>query len=131
MVNKKFRVDKVNMCREELLEEFRTILLACGEETCFYCMKKLRKNHVDHFIPWSYVQNDVLWNFVLACPSCNSSKNNKLAHPRFLERLIERNEMVLHERMDSYYVEKLKDMYDFAVQNGFPSGWEPINSIQN
>ena len=30
---------------------------------CFYCGKKLENNvHVDHFIPWSFVMNDELWN---------------------------------------------------------------------
>ncbi|TCI39345.1 hypothetical protein EVJ29_01540 [Exiguobacterium sp. SH4S7] len=61
------------------LDEFKQILLSHGHPVCFYCTKPLRQTHIDHFIPWSYMQNDVLWNFVLACPTCNTSKNNRMA----------------------------------------------------
>ena len=55
----------LSMYRDILYNEFQ-------ENTCFYCGKRLNKNvHVDHFIPWTFVKNDNLWNFVLACPKCN------------------------------------------------------------
>ena len=54
------RRDDLTVYREILRREFE-------EDTCFYCGKKLqRKIHVDHFIPWSYVKDDKMWNFVLA-----------------------------------------------------------------
>lgn len=33
---------------------------------------------VDHFIPWSFVMNDELWNLMPMDPSLNSSKSNQL-----------------------------------------------------
>ena len=33
---------------------------------------------VDHFIPWSFVMNDELWNLMPMDPSLNSSKSNRL-----------------------------------------------------
>lgn len=33
---------------------------------------------LDHFVPWSYVANDELWNLIPMEKSLNSSKNNKL-----------------------------------------------------
>lgn len=33
---------------------------------------------VDHFIPWSFVMNDELWNLMPADSSLNSSKSNRL-----------------------------------------------------
>lgn len=33
---------------------------------------------MDHFVPWSYVANDELWNLIPMEKSLNSSKNNKL-----------------------------------------------------
>ncbi len=33
---------------------------------------------IDHFIPWSFVMNDELWNLMLMDSSLNSSKSNKL-----------------------------------------------------
>ena len=37
-----------------------------------------RKYDVDHFIPWSFVMNDELWNLMPMDPSLNSSKSNRL-----------------------------------------------------
>lgn len=36
------------------------------------------KYEVDHFIPWSFVMNDELWNLMPMDPSLNSSKSNHL-----------------------------------------------------
>lgn len=61
-------------------------------DTCFYCENKLsserRDVHVDHFIPWSYVFENEIWNLVLACEGCNNNKRDSL-YP--IERIIERN----------------------------------------
>ncbi len=37
-----------------------------------------RKYDVDHFIPWSFVMNDELWNLMPMDSSLNSAKSNKL-----------------------------------------------------
>jgi hypothetical protein len=37
-----------------------------------------KKYDVDHFIPWSFVMNDELWNLMPMDSSLNSSKSNKL-----------------------------------------------------
>lgn len=37
-----------------------------------------KKYDVDHFVPWSYIANDELWNLCPMDSSLNSSKNNKL-----------------------------------------------------
>lgn len=108
------------------LDEFKQILLSHGHSACFYCMKPLKQIHVDHFIPWSYMQNDVLWNFVLACPSCNTSKNNRMAKVDYLYALVERNEELrIAEQMRTYKETKLIHLYEYAVQNGFEADWAP------
>ena len=33
---------------------------------------------IDHFVPWSYVAHDELWNLVPTTKAVNSSKNNNL-----------------------------------------------------
>ena len=45
-----------------------------------YSGRKLDIHHfdLDHFVPWSYVVNDELWNLVPMEKRLNSSKNNKL-----------------------------------------------------
>lgn len=40
---------------------------------CFYCGRKLKSIEVDHFIPWSFVRNDKLWNLALACPNVTTA----------------------------------------------------------
>lgn len=71
--------------REILRKEFQ-------ECNCFYCGKQLRKViHVDHMIPWSFVKDDKIWNFVLACPACNTKKNNRVPSKDYIIRLENRN----------------------------------------
>lgn len=106
------------------LKYYRDILFSEFEDRCFYCNKKVTAEHVDvdHFIPWSFIKDDNLWNFVLACPSCNNSKRDKLADNRFLDLLISRNETILiekHKEMKHYSAERLLKIYEFAKGNGF------------
>lgn len=51
-----------------------------GPINCIYTGKLLHKGDfdVDHFIPWSFVSHDQLWNLLPADSSINSSKGNKL-----------------------------------------------------
>lgn len=37
-----------------------------------------RKYDIDHFIPWSFVMNDELWNLMPMDSSLNSAKSNRL-----------------------------------------------------
>ena len=80
------------------LEIYRDILFSEFEEcNCFYCGKKLPgKIHVDHFIPWSFVKEDKLWNFVLSCPECNIKKSNILPPQNTIARILERNRIILN-----------------------------------
>lgn len=107
------------------LKEFEVLLREAGFQDCFYCHKQLKNTvHVDHFIPWSYVQNDRLWNFVLACPSCNTSKSNKLPNEACLDEVLQRNKRLLNmDQLKPYFTNysehKLRDSYSYATQNGF------------
>lgn len=62
-------IDKLELStpKRENLSVYREILRREFEEdTCFYCGKKLQNNmHVDHFIPWTFVKDEKIWNFVL------------------------------------------------------------------
>lgn len=53
---------------------------------CYICHKKLKKFHVDHFIPIALGGTNDPGNLRLACPRCNFSKNKK--HPHALGILI-------------------------------------------
>ena len=61
-----------------------------------------KKYDVDHFIPWSFVMNDELWNLMPMDSSLNSSKSNKLPKwDPFFERFAENQYLlygVIHEK---------------------------------
>ena len=91
-------IDKLELAtpKREDLSVYREILRREFEEdTCFYCGKKLQKViHVDHFIPWSFVKDDKIWNFVLSCPTCNEKKNNRVPGKDYLIRIEDRNKKI-------------------------------------
>ena len=56
-----------------------------------------RKYDIDHFIPWSFVMNDELWNLMPMDSSLNSSKSNRLPQwDPFFKRFSE-NQFILYE----------------------------------
>ena len=102
--------------RRILLEEFE-------ERNCFYCGKELKHGdiHVDHFIPWSFIKDDSLWNLVLSCQQCNLKKSDKLTPNIFVDNLIQRNHVILEKNSDriskSYKDQKLRFIYYWAKCN--------------
>lgn len=124
-----------NISKRSSLDQFYQVLSSFYGGKCFYCGKTIKSKeaaHVDHFIPWSFVQADQLWNLVIACSSCNLSKNDKLALDSFLNVLIDRNGILLsnsdinkREDMKIYSSNKLKDMYQYSIENGFTDFWVP------
>ncbi len=110
----------LSLYREILRKEFES-------NNCFYCGKKLNiKCHVDHFIPWSFVKDDKIWNFVLSCPTCNGNKNNKIPPQKYLIKIVERNktlslidnELVISD-FNFYNDELLHNMWQYAILSGF------------
>jgi len=61
---------------------------------CFYCGCSFEHPkivmHVDHFIPFSFLFNNELWNLVLACKNCNCNKSDSLPL-EFKDLLVARN----------------------------------------
>ena len=116
--------NNLSVYRHILFDEFES-------KECFYCGKPLREDaiHVDHFIPWSFIKDDQLWNFVLACPGCNESKNDKLPAITYLERIIERNSsdilLKYANMLTNYKSQKMRHIYNWAVTNGYNTIWTP------
>lgn len=107
------------------LSEYKRILLAHSENVCFFCGKQLQASncHIDHFIPWSFMHEDSLWNLVLSCPECNRSKSNKIIK-NLLEKVLERNRIFLaisdlNVSMSSYSEEDYLKLFSFAINQGF------------
>ena len=62
---------------------------------------------VDHFIPWSYMYSDDLWNLVITSKSNNSSKSNKPPKDSYIQKLEERNQKLLELIQDLKQKEEL------------------------
>ncbi|SFA86516.1 MULTISPECIES: HNH endonuclease [unclassified Bacillus (in: firmicutes)] len=124
-----------NVSKRSSLDSFYQILCSFYDGKCFYCgkcIKKKESSHVDHFIPWSFVQADQLWNLVISCSACNLSKSDKLANENFLYLLIDRNEMLmkdqaffLREDMKVYSNKKIEELYSYSIDNGITDFWVP------
>lgn len=106
------------------------------QNTCFYCGKRLNSIHVDHFIPWSFTKEDKIWNFVLACPSCNIKKSNKLM-PRCKlteiqlrnEKLRTLNDKVVIRDFQTYNADLMKRLWKYAIFCGFEIDQAVTNQI--
>jgi hypothetical protein len=129
-----------NVSKRSSLNEFYMLLSSFYNGKCFYCGKEIKKKesaHVDHFIPWSFVQSDQLWNLVISCSSCNLSKNDKLAIEPFLYSLVDRNgellkSQIVTQRLDMkvYTEKKLLELYQYSIDNGLTDFWSPKKMIK-
>lgn len=55
---------------------------------------------IDHFVPWSFVANDELWNLLPMDSSLNSSKSNNLPQWKYFE-LFAKNQYMMYESAKS------------------------------
>lgn len=107
--------------KRQSLDQYKKELINLGEkEVCFYCGKELKGiKHLDHVIPWDFIRNDDLWNFVFACKTCNSSKNNKVPNKDYIKKLKERNKALKLSCPD------IDSLVKDASLNGFSIDWKP------
>jgi len=69
--------------RDSLLKQRRywdNFIEVNGPIRCIYIGRPLGKNFyaIDHFIPWSFVSHNLLWNLLPVDPGVNSAKSNDL-----------------------------------------------------
>jgi hypothetical protein len=122
------------------------VLDELGSVKCIYTGQKLTKGNyaIEHFIPFSFVSHDLIWNLIPADKSFNSSKSNKLpvldkyfepfynlqktAHEIVRRRtpknkLLEEYLTVLHIEQNSInrnkFKEIIKPLISIASNNGF------------
>ena len=121
--------------RESLLH-FQKMIVTHAGNRCFYTDRILpntkRSIAVDHFVPWSFVHSDDLWNFVITSQTMNSKKGSKLPAEKYLKKLDERNRYFLEagdvnvkSEMEKYEYQKFEKLYQYAEMNGFEKGWMP------
>jgi HNH endonuclease len=131
------KLEPLKSNRASLVKYFR-VLMGFGECDCFYCGAFFDAFNispsVDHFIPWTFVYEDRLWNLVLSCNRCNASKSDGLPTEELLERLIRLNKVraalplakpasfMVTERAQS----DLVHLYRLAQDEGWPN-WRGVH----
>ena len=73
------------------LHYWKEILLSGEHIECIYSGQKIELNKfsLDHYLPWSFVAHDQLWNLIPATPEANSSKSNNLPSKKYFLKFIE------------------------------------------
>jgi len=81
---------------------------SAGMIHCIYTNAELRKGSydLDHFIPWSFVTHDLMWNLLPADSSINSSKSNNLPS---LERYLAPMAELQHKALKINYLSNPSD----------------------
>ena len=76
---------------------------------------------IDHFVPWSFVMNDELWNLMPMDSSLNSSKSNKLPawNPFFVNFV--NNQFIMYESI--YSNEAIHKLYEKCYRDNLHSLW--------
>lgn len=86
-----------NIPSRSALEKIKSMLLK-HSNICFYCSNLLSNDkqmiHADHFIPWSFIFEDEIWNLVLSCRKCNLKKHSSLPPKQFIKLLVRRNDQL-------------------------------------
>jgi HNH endonuclease len=78
--------------RESLKEqtEFWNIVAANSDLRCLYSGERIQPGafEVDHFLPWSFVVHNELWNLVPAIASANGAKSDRLPDEGYVAQFI-------------------------------------------
>lgn len=115
MDEKTRKLNKVRNLWESILEIKPIYDIFTGEQI------KIKKYDIDHFIPWSFVMNDELWNLMPMDESLNSSKSNHLPKwDPFFQRFSE-NQYVLYETI--HQKPEVHKLYEKCLRDNLHSIW--------
>ena len=66
------------------------VVLANTDFHCIYSDRKLevKRFSLDHYLPWSFVAHDQLWNLIPTTPEINSSKSNNLPSSQLFHKFV-------------------------------------------
>ncbi|MCU0104600.1 hypothetical protein N7603_02905 [Acholeplasma vituli] len=102
-----------NQLKRNNLSKYKDILLLLYKDEIkdFYTDETLNFEDIsiDHFIPWSYMYSDDLWNLVITSKSRNSSKSNRPPTKEYIQKLEERNRKLLEVIQDSNHKAELME----------------------
>ena len=120
------KLDKATPRRTDLSSYRETLLNGIQKKKCFYCDKELKEEiDVDHFIPWSFMRSDNLWNFVLSCPNCNENiKRDFLPTKKHIDIIEQRNNELMDKELyksefSNYHCGLITELWNYAKMSGF------------
>jgi len=110
------KIERMKDPKRNSLIKFRTMLMEMNKE-CFYCGTMLEQEniHIDHFIPWSYIYEDEIWNLVPSCSRCNLIKSDSLPPKNCLIKIEYRNKTYQLRKENS----SISDYYENCYKAGF------------
>ncbi len=83
-------------------------VIPSGEVIDLFSKNEVEEDHyaLDHFIPWSFISNNELWNICPIDPSLNGSKSNQLPPWKYAESL-GRCQYILYKHVNLYKTDKV------------------------
>lgn len=114
--NEKVRkLKNVRVLWNELIERYPVIDI--------YSEKRLERNcfEVDHFVPWSYIADDEMWNLSPVDNALNSSKSNKLPDWDKYFRKFAQNQYLLYYAVFKY--EDTRKKFENCCRDNLASIW--------
>lgn len=118
------KIEGLGLHNRSSLTKYKSILLKQMNVKCFYCNNDVKSNdiHIDHFIPWSYVYEDSIWNLVISCSKCNLKKSDCLAPNQYIQKIVDRNKI---HRFNEYN----KDVMEYYI-NCSKAGFTTLEYIE-
>ena len=111
------KIEGLGLHKRRSLTRYRNMLLKQMNAKCFYCdcMVKNDDIHIDHFIPWSYIYDDAMWNLVISCSDCNLKKSDYLAPSTCITKIEKRNKAYGFNE----YGKDIQEYYENCNKAGF------------
>ena len=83
-------------------------ILKHKELKCIYSKEELNDFALDHFLPWTFVTHNQLWNLIPVTTTANSSKSNNLPSLSYLDDFIEEQFVAIQTAKEIYPEKKWK-----------------------
>ncbi len=115
MDEKTRKLSKVRNLWESIIEIAPIYDIFTGEQV------ESKKYDIDHFIPWSFVMNDELWNLMPMDASLNSSKSNRLPKWNPFFQHFSDNQFVLYEAIQQK--PEIHKLYEKCLKDNLHSIW--------
>lgn len=86
---------------------------------------------IDHFIPWSFIMNDELWNLMPMDSALNSSKSNKLPHWDSFFARFANNQFLMYELIYGEGRTQLRRLFEACYRDNLHSIWASQELYRN